>query len=795
MTLRRKTMQMLSGFLTAVTLVTTALSPVVTYAAEPGSTDTTIPHYKEIKDLLDADEVVVARDIELAVGTSFDMKADFSGIEIPDESKVKVKFVEAMNDDGQDFSTDHEDSYNAVYYVEPLTTDHPTYQINRTIVVKDIAVEAENTVNSDSSSDHDSGSGETEEESEESESETEAVISMTEEVITETEETESQETENIETEVTPSDEIEDEDVVLGEIEIAETVSNEMPVMFAARASDNTVTVKNGDWYYYADYGLGSYLTSPFYVTWGSLKATAYCVQPSKPGPEDGTYTITKLSDSKTLAKVCYYGTKASDENGFFDEKHPDFSTGKRFVITHIAAAYANGSSDWDKGTNSTGRELAMELYNYCVNMPEIPDPNMSFSDDNVKAYVEGNVQRTKTISFKADELQTITFKLPDGVKLVNVTTGKTSKAGVDVEICGGTQFYLTAPLTQAEDVSATYDTSMRGSIDKEYTAYKISTGSSTQDLALVFGEGVGSEKYVDFKVTWTKECSVSIVKRDAETSNALEGAVYGIYSDAACTKLIKEMPATDAKGASKVTFDKTQEVVYLKEISAPTGYLIDTKAQNVTLKIGSTTSKNVTDKAVKAMITLSKQDAETGKDAQGDATLEGAVYGLYARENIVHPDGTTGVVYKKNEQVATLTIDKEGQASVSGLYLGKYYVKELTPPTGYLIDTKEHDIDCSYEGDKVAVVERTALSKETVMKQPFEIIKAANNGKTDADLLKGVGFSAWLVSDLKVNSDGSYDFNSAEPVVITADGKTEMFTDEKGYASISNHDQKCGEPG
>ena len=52
MTLKRRTMQMLSGLLTAVTLVTTALSPVVTYAAEPGGTDTTIPHYKEIKDLL-----------------------------------------------------------------------------------------------------------------------------------------------------------------------------------------------------------------------------------------------------------------------------------------------------------------------------------------------------------------------------------------------------------------------------------------------------------------------------------------------------------------------------------------------------------------------------------------------------------------------------------------------------------------------------------------------------------------------------------------------------------------------
>ena len=57
-----------------------------------------------------------------------------------------------------------------------------------------------------------------------------------------------------------------------------------------------------------------------------------------------------------------------------------------------------------------------------------------------------------------------------------------------------------------------------------------------------------------------------------------------------------------------------------------------------------------------------------------------------------------------------------------------------------------------------------------------------SSSKTDADLLKGVGFSAYLKSSLKVNVDGSYDFTSAGPVVITADGKTEMFTDEKGYA-------------
>ena len=60
---------------------------------------------------------------------------------------------------------------------------------------------------------------------------------------------------------------------------------------------------------------------------------------------------------------------------------------------------------------------------------------------------------------------------------------------------------------------------------------------------------------------------------------------------------------------------------------------------------------------------------------------------------------TTGTIYKAGEQVASLTTDDKGQASVNGLYLGKYYIKEITPPTGYLADTEEHDLTCSYEGD------------------------------------------------------------------------------------------------
>ena len=799
--------RIVSGLLAAVTILSGALSPLAASATETGQEEKKPSVYEEVKDQLDEDEVVTAHDYEVAVGSDFDITFDFTGIDIIDDNKVKVTFEEAKNTKGEDFSTDHADTYKAVYYVEPQTTDHPVYQISRNVSVKDTGAVLRSSVETESES---QDSGQTEEsqddgedasqtESQETEQQTEPQTepqtdgepdsSLQTEGLTETEldealeEAETQDTVDEESGLSVSDVMEqavEEEVGLFALEAGESVT----FMASARANTGnlSVTVTKGSWYYYADYGLGTYLTCPYTVQFGNITATAYCVQPSKPGPGDGVYTINKLSDGKTLAKVCYYGTKASGENGFFDEKHPDFSTGKRFIITHLAAAYANGSGDAFSGTNSTGQALAMELYNYCVSQPDIPDVAMSFSDADVTAYIDGNSQRTKEITFNADELQTITMKLPNGVKFHNVTTGKTSAAGASVEVSGGTKSSLSAPLTQAEDVKDAWSVTMKGSITKDFSAYKITTGSGTQDLALVFGEGVDDEKYVDFKVSWVKVATVEIIKKDSQTGNGLAGAVYGIYSDKDCTKLIAQMPATDSNGASSLMITKTQDTVYLKEISVPAGYLIDTKAYGVKLVLGKTVTQNVTDERVRGTIHLVKKDKETGEVTQGDAVFEGAVYGLFAREDIVHPDGKTGVLYKAGTQVTTLTVDAKGNASVEDLYLGKYYVKELTPPVGYLADEKEHDIDVSYEGDKVKTVERTAESPEQVIKQPFQVIKAANNGKTDADLLSGAGFSAYLVSSLKTKADGSYDFASAEPVVLTADGKTEMFTDEKGYA-------------
>ena len=129
----------LSGFLAMLTVLSTILSPILSYAADVVPEEP--PLYEEVKNELDADEVVKAKDLELETGSIFEVEKDFTGLEIPDEKKVKITFHEAKNEEKQDFTTDYEDTYKAVYYVEPVS-GHPIYQINRKLIVKEAVVQS-----------------------------------------------------------------------------------------------------------------------------------------------------------------------------------------------------------------------------------------------------------------------------------------------------------------------------------------------------------------------------------------------------------------------------------------------------------------------------------------------------------------------------------------------------------------------------------------------------------------------------------------------------------------------------
>lgn len=76
MNVKKKARRVMSGLLTAVTVLSTVLSPAVAYASDDAGSVKKIPYYEEIKDQLDEDEVVTAKDYEIKVGDNFDVKSD-----------------------------------------------------------------------------------------------------------------------------------------------------------------------------------------------------------------------------------------------------------------------------------------------------------------------------------------------------------------------------------------------------------------------------------------------------------------------------------------------------------------------------------------------------------------------------------------------------------------------------------------------------------------------------------------------------------------------------------------------
>ena len=565
---------------------------------------------------------------------------------------------------------------------------------------------------------------------------------------------------------------------------------ESGIMLLAAKEVTAVTVtRAAEPYKYADYGYGTFQTYKYTVSFNDITATAYCIQPSRGTPDSGSsYTVKKMKGAKLLAKVCYYGTKAAGADGFFATMHPDFSEGQKFIITHLAAALANESEDAFAGANETAQNLARELYNYCAAQPDIPDVDMAFSAPSVAAYVDAGTlpgtQRTEVITFLADSAQTVTFTLPAGVVLHDLSTGTDSAPGGSMTITGGTSFYLTAPITQALSTGEIWSTTLYGSLTKDFSAYKIKTGSSTQDLALVFGDGVESEAVAGLSVRWLKPINLAIRKTDAETGKGLAGVAFKVFADPGCQTALADFPVTDAQGETSAIVYRTQDVVYLAETKERAGYVHNTQVQPVSLSALEPAGQgnfSFTNRRITASLHLTKKDAETGT-AQGDAVLKGAVYGLYARKDIVHSDGSTGVLFHAGDQVATMTTDAGGKASLERLYLGQYYVKEISPSTGYLIDEKEYDITFEAGDGSVAVIEKECVSGETVIRQPFQLIKISGGKNTDSKLLAGAGFTAYLVSSLKKKANGSYDFASAKPVALGKNGETEIFTDKDGYA-------------
>lgn len=192
----------------------------------------------------------------------------------------------------------------------------------------------------------------------------------------------------------------------------------------------------------------------------------------------------------------------------------------------------------------------------------------------------------------------------------------------------------------------------------------------------------------------------------------------------------------------------------IKEAKAPNGYVIDVDQEAVVdITAEKTYDTELSDKRVNATINLVKEDKDTGNRPQGDATLTGAVYGLYAKEDILDPSMDGTVIHKKDSLIGKITTDENASGTIENLYLGEYYWKEISPSEGYELDETKYPFTASYKDQNTITITVDKTVKETIRTGEFDLIKVITDGSQSEIMVneKGAEFVAVLKSDYEAN--------------------------------------------
>lgn len=255
--------------------------------------------------------------------------------------------------------------------------------------------------------------------------------------------------------------------------------------------------------------------------------------------------------------------------------------------------------------------------------------------------------------------------------------------------------------------------------------------------------------------------------------------------------------------------------------------------------VSDTNAPKFTDTYIPVNLTVQKKNGNPTpqQGSAGDATLEGAVFGLYVKRDIVdestgetkvkaenysvdtpltHSDGTPVIDPTTGKQVIakagtakairiSVATGKDGKISFNELFPAKnaddYYVVELCAPKDFYRDKAEHSVDLrdNRTDAEKSDVNYTALSKHLdVTNQPImqpihvkKYVPVKDGNTTKIEPLNGAGFSVYLISSLKgdisackvTNADGSvsynfksYDFSNETGEVVTDDGERVLVT-------------------
>ena len=399
-----------------------------------------------------------------------------------------------------------------------------------------------------------------------------------------------------------------------------------------------------------------------------------------------------------------------NENGAVENITDEQLAEVSFKIMHngkyLTFTGSNGSYTY-KGENNSGTELKLNknTYNFIAN--ELPAR---------EEYTVYEVSGTTGYSFSIDP---VTFTITPAGSVKKVFTNKAMTGTISIVkrsadgVLSGWQFRVTGTAKTGQSYDKTFTTDAKGTItisNLRIGDYKVTEVKTGKTVGYITENGKDIEVKTDTVTTVNFEnkpyANIVINKVDSVKGTALSGATFGIYTDAEC-----EIPAqaytsatddtlTDAEITESATgkytcnylpiSSATGTTYYVKELTAPEHYAIDTDVHPVTLKTANSTvavSNNATSKFYETplgSVRTTKVDAD-----HPDVLLSGAEFTVYQSDK--------ATVY------GSLTETSKGTYQLDEIPAGTYYLKETKAPKYYNIDNTFYQFVISDAGKVVDV--------------------------------------------------------------------------------------------
>ena len=317
--------------------------------------------------------------------------------------------------------------------------------------------------------------------------------------------------------------------------------------------------------------------------------------------------------------------------------------------------------------------------------------------------------------------------------------------------------------------------------------------------------------------------SVEISKKDSVTKELLTGATFGIYSDAECTipakayksdtdaTLVNAVLKENPTGSGIFTCDLLPidsdkgTTYYVKELTAPKNYALDTTVHDVTLIVANSVVKETVENTPKGSVYTKKFDRD-----HTDRLLSGATFTLYKSD--------------KKTVVGTLTETAKGEYKIEEILAGTYYLQETKAPAFYERDNNFYKVVITDAGKTVTVETKAgnggvpnapmtgtiSIVKTSTNKQvqgfAFRVTGTSKTGDaydktflTDANgkiVIKDLRIGDYTVTEVKNNTTVGYITETSKNVELTQDStKTVPFENVAyGGLSVEKVDKVTGTP-